>query len=58
MISGVAADTFVSTNQHYESSQVADMLGALNLPDYEFSDRTGLSDETFADGTPKSYTKQ
>ena len=53
-----AADTFVSTNQHYESSQVADMLGALNLPDYEFSDRTGLSDETFADGTPKSYTKQ
>tara|TARA_R100000458_G_scaffold31350_1_gene28752 strand:- start:926 stop:2542 length:1617 start_codon:yes stop_codon:yes gene_type:complete len=52
------ADAFVSTNEHYEAPQVANMLGALNLPDYEFSDRTGLSDETFADGTPKSYTKQ
>ena len=53
-----AEDVFVAANEYYEPAQLTSILGALGLPDYEFAEYSGRTNETFADGTPKSYGKQ
>ena len=53
-----AEDAFVAANEYYEPAQLTSILGAVGLPDYEFAEYSGRTNETFADGTPKSYSKQ